>query len=114
MSEDHKISFKTNLKNVVDLCTDHVKDLETNINDLSGQVKKKLDEVQCIFEDVTSTAENHIYRFSETLKGPKIVIKNMYTAEQTAMESNGQRFAIIEPSLQKGGLKKRQWGITVK
>jgi hypothetical protein len=51
--------------------------------------------------------------WSSTLKGAKIKITDAI-AEQTATESSGQRFILMEQPLNDGTSRKKTWGIRVK
>lgn len=49
-------------------------------------------------ENLLFSMKNPIFEWSEKFKGHKVKISGA-VAEQTGMESSGQRFAMLEPSL---------------
>lgn len=63
-------------------------------------------------EAVTLPEKIDSYKWSEKMKGAKITINGL-VAEQTGMESSGQRFILMEQDLS-SNLRKKCWAVKIK
>jgi hypothetical protein len=84
------------------------------LNTIGTEVAKHIDSAALYFnEQIVHADKGGKFIWSATLKGAKIKVTDNL-AEQTATESSGQRFILMEPGLNDGTLRKKNWGIRVK
>ena len=114
LNEKEKFSLNAKLNQAVDTCKEKCKKVEEALSKSQKDLETSMAKIATsLNSNFLFTMKNPVFTWSDKLKGHKIKITNSI-AEQTGMESSGQRFIMIEPSLNSYGSKaKMRWGIRV-
>lgn len=99
LKNNEVFSLSTKLEEVVNSCKDKEKKLLDTLNKNATNMQKELQKISISLDQSSMfQMKNPTFFWSENFKGHKVKINGL-VAEQTGMESSGQRFALIEPSL---------------
>lgn len=113
VDSDKPVQLNKRLETLLEVGSDKEKRLNKILTQISTDISSQVDAVGNIFVPDNNIMDRTRYFWSPTLKGAKIKI-NGTIAEQTSTESAGQRFILMEPSLNDGSHRKKVWGIRVK